>query len=152
MARPGDVFTVQTKLGVGVFQFVKKVRPMGSLIRVFPLDVVEKHGKDWNALVELETNFWTFFPVEAAVREGLVSKVAHCDVPVHARQTPLFRVGVPDPDTRRVSDWWLWDGEKSWRIGQITQEQRKLPIRASWNEARLRERLESGWLPEKDSW
>ena len=46
--------------------------------------------------------------------------------------------------------WWLWDGEKEWQIGSITNEQRKLPIRQIWNDTMLIARLEQEWRPETD--
>ena len=62
----------------------------------------------------------------------------------------LVRGGVIDPSTRKVKVWWLWDGEKEWRVGEITAEQRGLPIRGVWNDTLLIERIESGWTPETD--
>lgn len=150
MARPGDVYAIETKKGPGFFQFVKKNKLMGSLIRVFPLEDPARTLENWAELIERETNFWVFFAVDTALRKGLVVKVGHSAVPLHARETPLFRAGIPHPSTRKVGNWWLWDGEKSWQIGELTPEQRKLPIRAAWNDTLLRERLEAGWLPEID--
>jgi hypothetical protein len=147
-----DVESEATAKGDGYFQYVEKILPMGSLIRVFPLGMASENGGDWDALVEQETNFWTFFPVASALKQQLIRKVAHCAVPEHARKTPLFRAGIPDGDTRKVSSWWLWDGEKEWLVGSITKEKRRLPIRSSWNDTLLIERLEQGRLPEKDPW
>ncbi|KKQ94781.1 MAG: hypothetical protein UT18_C0007G0037 [candidate division CPR2 bacterium GW2011_GWC2_39_10] len=62
---------------------------------------------------------------------------------------PLFRArGGIDTDGKVVS-WWLWDGEKEWKIGNLTPEQRKLPIREVINDTLLIERIESGWKPEE---
>ncbi|WP_176536262.1 hypothetical protein [Rhizobium sp. L9] len=47
--------------------------------------------------------------------------------------------------------WWLWDGEKEWRIGQLSAEQHQLSIRGVWNDTLLVERIEFGWTPEIDS-
>ncbi|CAM3417837.1 hypothetical protein BOSP111201_03990 [Bordetella sputigena] len=151
MARPGDVYAIGTKKGLGFFQFVKRNKLMGALVRVFPLENPPRTLENWSELIERETNFWIFFPVDAALRRRLIAKVGYRTVPLHARETPLFRAGVPDPSTRKVDNWWLWDGEKSWQIGKLTPEQRRLPIRAAWNDTLLRERLEAGWLPETDS-
>jgi len=71
-------------------------------------------------------------------------------IPDHAQKTPLFRAGVVDPAIGKVKTWWLWDGEKEWKVGSISEEQRKLPIRGAWNDTLLVERIESDWLPEKD--
>jgi hypothetical protein len=63
----------------------------------------------------------------------------------------VFRAGVVDPAVGKVVDWWLWDGEKEWRVGSISDEQRKLPIRGCWNDTMLIKRIEEGWLPENDA-
>ncbi len=64
---------------------------------------------------------------------------------------PTFRTGVINPKTGKVDVWWLWDGNREWKIGAISEEQRKFPIRGSWNDTLFIERIEEGWLPEKDS-
>jgi hypothetical protein len=149
IVKAGDVFGIKTANGDAYFQFVKKVVPMGSLIRVFPRIYAEERP-DWEKLVAHDTNFWIFFPVGAALKQGIVQKMANCAIPEHSRNTPVFRAGVVDPATSKVETWWFWDGEKEWKVGSITEEQRKLPIRDSWNDTFLVKRIEEGWLPEKD--
>lgn len=149
MVKVGDVFAIKTAKGNAYFQFVKKIAPMGSLIRVLPGTYLAP-PPEWDTLVAHETNFWIFFPVAAAQKQGIVKKVAHCSLPEHARRFPVFRAGVVDPSTGKVETWWLWDGAKEWKVGSITEEQRKLPIRGSWNDTLLVKRIEEGWLPEKD--
>ncbi len=46
--------------------------------------------------------------------------------------------------------WWLWDGEKSWKVGEISPAQRKLPIKEVMNDTMLIELIEDGWTPETD--
>lgn len=145
----GDIFSIETSSGSAFFQFAKKMPVMGSLIRVLP-GIYAQAPSDWQTLVAKETNFWIFFPVSAALNRGIVKKVGHCSLPTHAEETPVFRAGVVDPSTNRVETWWLWDGEKEWMVGEITNEQRKLPIRGSWNDTMLVKRIEEGWLPERD--
>jgi hypothetical protein len=68
MIKIGDVFAIETTSGKAYFQFVKKIPPMGSLIRVLPGTYNEL--PDLDALVEEKTNFWIFFPVSAALKQG----------------------------------------------------------------------------------
>ena len=150
MVKSGDIFSIEVASGRGYFQFVCKNELMGSLIRVFP-GVRIAPPADFAAFVEQETNFWTFFPVAKSLKQGLIRKEANCSIPVHAQAMPLFRAGVVDPATKRVETWWLWDGEKTWQIGALGEEQRRLPIRGNWNDTLLKERIEQGWLPERDS-
>jgi hypothetical protein len=102
------------------------------------------------SLVAIETNFWIFFPAGAAFSRGIVRKMGRYAVPDHSTNTPVFQAGVVDPAVGKVVDWWLWDGEKAWCDGPITDEQRKLPIRGASNDTMLIMRIEEGWLPEND--
>lgn len=147
--RTGDVFSIDTPTGTAYFQFVKKLALMGSVIRVLP--GTYGNTPDLDALVEQPTNFWIFFPVSAALKQGAIQKVNTFKIPQHSQKPPIFRAGVIDPSTGRVETWWFWDGEKEWRVGEITDEQRKLPIRGAWNNTLLVERIVEGWLPEKDN-
>lgn len=149
MIKSGDIFGIKTARGEAYFQYVKRDKLMGPLIRVLP-GIYRDDVPDIEALAKVATNFWIFFPVGPALKSGIVRKVAQYKIPEHAQKMPLFRTGVPDPETRKVETWWLWDGETSWQVGAITDEQRKLPLREAWNDTRLVERIESGWLPEKD--
>ncbi|WP_028232513.1 hypothetical protein [Paraburkholderia mimosarum] len=149
MIRSGDVFGIRTSGGEAYFQYVKKVAPMGSLIRVLP-GVFADAPADLESLVAIETNFRIFFPAGAAFSRGIVRKVGRFAIPDHSKNIPVFRAGVVDPAVGKVVDWWLWDGETEWRVGSITDEQRKLPIRGSWNDTMLKKRIEEGWLPEHD--
>lgn len=109
---------------------------MGSLIRVIP-GVFKDLPTDLESLVAKETNFWIFFPVRAALSRGIVRKIGSHAIPDHSKSIPVFRAGVVDPAVGKVADWWLWDGEREWRVGSITDEQQKLPIRGSWNDTIL---------------
>jgi hypothetical protein len=122
---------------------------MGSLIRVFA-GVHSDTPENLNGFVEQEAAFWTFFPVAASLKNSVIQKEASGSIPEHAQLMPLFRTGTIDPATKRVENWWLWDGDKSWQIGKLAEEQRRLPIRGNWNDTLLRERIEQGWLPEQD--
>ncbi|WP_168232032.1 hypothetical protein [Pseudomonas veronii] len=148
MIKIGDVFAIATNSGKAYFQFVKKIPPMGSLIRVLPGTYNDE--PDLDVLVEEKTNFWIFFPVSAALKQGIIQKAKGCTIPAHSKEIPTFRAGVVDPSTGRVDSWWFWNGDKEWKVGEITEEQRKFPIRGAWNDTLLVQRIEEGWLPEKD--
>ena len=149
MIEPGDVFSIGVPSGSAYFQYVSKTKPMGSLIRVFPT-VFSDPPTDWRALTESETNFWVFFSVSDALKKGIVRKEVHCPLPEHARAMPVFRNGNVAPATGKVDVWWFWDGEKSWKVGALNDEQRRMPILGAWNDVMLRDRIEQGWLPERD--
>jgi hypothetical protein len=148
----GDIVEITTGKGLAYAHYTHKhhTHPRyGALLRVFG----KLHGVRPSDFTELARNrpaFMCFFPLGAAVNRGIVSIVGNVVVPLEAQAFPTFRAGVIDPSTRKVKVWWLWDGEKEWRVGEITAEQRRLPIRGVWNDTLLIERIESGWTPETD--
>ena len=151
MMKIGDVFSIQTAKGKAYFQYTAKNQLMGPLIRVLPGTYSTDFSREkLIILVEEHTNFWVFFHISSALKLGIVQKIGNFSIPQHSRQFPLFRSGPPDK-SGHVPNWWLWDGEKSWMIGNLTEEQRKLPIRSAWNDTMLVKRIEQDWLPEKDT-
>jgi hypothetical protein len=145
----GDVIEISTAKGLAYAQFSHNHARYGVLLRILPgfFDTRPANLKEVVAHQEL---FVTFFPLQAAVDRKIFEVVANLPVPDSAKKFPLFRTGVVDPTTGKVKVWWLWDGEKEWKIGEITPEQRKLPLRGIWNDTLLIEKIESGWTPSND--
>jgi len=148
MIKIGDVYSIRVASGCAYFQYTKKISPMGALIRVLPGAYMDT--PDIETLIECDTNFWIFFPVSAALKKNVIMRVGNYYIPEHSRQPPVFRTGVVDPGTGKVETWWFWNGEKEWKIGQITEAQKKMPIRGAWNDTLLIQRINEGWLPEND--
>lgn len=145
----GDVLELSTHVGLAYLQITHRHPKYGFLIRVLqgthtePISDVEK-------LAAGDESFVTFFPAGAALKRGIVRRVGRAAIPEHALAFPLFRSGVVDSRTGRVNVWWLWDGEREWRVDELTPEQRRLPLRGIWNDTLLIARIESGWTPETD--
>ena len=145
----GDIVEIKTGKGLVYAHYTHKHERYGALVCVFG----NFYGVRPNDFTELARNrpaFMCFFPLGAAVNRSIVSIVGNVVVPLEAQAFPTFRNGVIDPSTGRVKVWWLWDGEKEWRVGELTAEQRRMPIRGVWNDTLLIERIESGWTPETD--
>jgi hypothetical protein len=141
-ARLGDVLEIGTPAGLAYFQYTHQHQTYGGLIRVLPGTYEERPTAGrLSELVRRRERFVVFFPVRAAANRGLVSVVANEPIPPHAQSFPLFKSGRP-------GNWWLWDGEHEWRIGELTAEQRTLPTRGIWNDTMLASRIASGWSPE----
>jgi hypothetical protein len=150
--RVGDLLEIKTPIGVAYALFTHKHegRPkFGALIRVFDQMYAERPS-DLPSIVKQAVRFSTFFPVGAAVKRGIVEIAARLTMPPNLLPFPIFRSGTIDPKTKKVNVWWLWDGSKSVRVGQLSSEQRELPIRAVWNDTFLVERIVEGWRPESD--
>ncbi len=147
--RTGDVFEVSTNRGLAYAQCTHRHPTYGHLIRVLP-GLFDARPDDLAVLARGPARFCTFFPLQAAVNQKIVTVVSYEPVPVEAQEFPLFRSGVVNPATRRVDVWWLWDGEHEWRVGRLSAAQRRLPIRGVWNDTLLVERILADWTPETD--
>lgn len=143
-ARIGDVLEIATPAGLAYFQYTHQNAMMGWLIRVLP-GLFEKRPEDFAELARGRERYFIFFPVTTAANRGLVTIVAHEGIPSHAQPFPSFRAGT-------VGNWWLWDGEREWRIGSVlAPDQRSLPVREAWNVKMLASRIASGWSPEDET-
>ena len=145
----GDVIEVPTANGLAYAQYTHQHPTHGGLIRVFDA-LFQNRPSDLSALVKGPVRFSTFFPVAAAIKRGLFNVVGHDEIASHNQPFPVFRNGNADPKTKKVGAWWFWDGEKEWKVGEISPEQRKMPIVGVWNDTLLVERIETGWTPSND--
>ena len=148
----GDLVEIPTAKGLAYAIYTHRhTEPpkFGALIQVFD-GLYETRPADLHGLLSQPIRFATFFPLQAAVNQHIVSIAGHVEVPERLKPFPTFRSGTVDPKTGKVPVWWLWDGQKTWRAGDLTPEQRKLPIRGVWNDTFLKERIEEGWRPELD--
>jgi hypothetical protein len=145
-ARIGDIIEIRTSHGLAYAQYTHEhsVPPkFGSLIRVLP-GLYTEPPEIFDSLVEQSPVFMVFFPLHAALRQGIVRQVGNVSVPPSAKDFPVFRDGLEDPVTGKVDVWWLWDGRKEWRIGALTEEQRGFPIRQVVNDTMLIAMIEKG--------
>jgi hypothetical protein len=145
----GDVIEVQTKSGLAYAQYALKKEQWGALLRILP-GLFEQRPPDLCELVKAKERFVTFFPLQAAINRKIFDAVGNCDVPEWAQRLPLFRAAGYVDKLGKVHDWWLWNGEREWRIERLSEDQAKLPMRSVWNDTLLIQRIEEGWTPETD--
>lgn len=137
----GDIIEIKTAKGLAFGQFTHQDKVMGSLLRILP-GFYDVRPSDLETLSAHEQRFHVFFPLEAAISRGIVQVVGNAPIPAKDKAFPVF--------CSRSEPWWLWDGTREWRVQSLEPEQRKFPIRATWNYAMLVSRLESGWSPEEE--
>jgi hypothetical protein len=102
-------------------------------------------------LVSQRPVFTTFFPLGIACSRGIVHVVASERVPEHSASFPIFRSFHRDRTGKRVGPWFLWDGEREWRVETLSDHQiRDYPPRGVWNDTLLIERILAGWRHEDD--
>ena len=148
-AKPGDILEITTPKGLAYAQYTHQNAKLGGLVRVLP-GFYSERPVDLGSLVAGPSAFVVFYPVRASVSQGVVTVVENRAVPEHARDFPLFRSGTPHPVTKKVQTWWFWDGEQSWPVGELSLDQRRMPIRMLVNHAGLEHLIVSEWTPEKD--
>lgn len=119
------------------------------MIRVFDA-LFENRPPGFSELVNGPVRFSTFFPVAAAIKRAVFKVVGHENIAANNQSFPIFRNGIADAKTNKVAVWWFWDGEREWKVGTISQAQRKMPIVGVWNDTLLIERIEAGWTPSND--
>jgi len=146
----GDVIEIPTKKGLAYAQVSHFHKDYSALLRVLP-GFFHARPQDLERCVGVNEKFVQFFPLQAALNQGIFEVVGNFKVPTHASEFPVFRTGVPDRETKKVDNWWFWDGEREWMVGEITAEQRKLPLRGICNDTYLIELIENEWTPENDS-
>jgi hypothetical protein len=129
----GDVIEIKTPKGFAYAQYTHEHSEpprMGSLLRVVDGEF-ETPQRSSQELVSLPTRFKVFFPLAAAIKKGAVRIIGHETVPPQDRVFPVFKNGVRDPRTGKVDTWWLWDGKREWRVGTLTEEPKKYPLRCN---------------------
>ncbi|MGS0648647.1 hypothetical protein ACU81Q_13575 [Komagataeibacter melomenusus] len=151
MVKVGDVFYINTTKGRGYFQYVKHYPRFSYLIRVFE-GIYPDEDQNIAGIVHSPVAFLIFFPLGAADRRKLVHKCGHVPLDEEGQKIPVFRNGVPDPQTNRVEVWCFSDEEKEWFVENITDEQRKLPLKIIANAASLIYKIDNGWRPENHPW
>jgi len=145
----GDIIEIQTPIGLAYAHYTHRHPDMSALLRVLPGEFPAR-PTDLAPLVAANERFHVFFPLQAAVNRGIFEVVANLPVPAAAQQFPLFRTAWRDLKTGKALQWFLWDGEKSWKVDRLTSESRKLSLKEIYNDTLLIERIETEWTPESD--
>lgn len=144
--QPGAVVEIPTPKGLAYAQYTHESPLMGSLLRILP-GLHATRPTRFSDLVGEPERFVVFFPLRAAVAHGTVQVVSQEQIPERCQAFPLFRTGHRDRATGRIENWWLWDGQREWRVGKLAPEHRNLPTREIWNDTLLIERIIEGWSP-----
>src|SRR5262249_41963980 len=88
-----------------------------------------------------------FFPLKSELRHAdtVFKIIGNEPIPEWAIPFPIFRNGLPDREGK-VNQWWLWDGEKEWKVGKLTPEEvRSYPGLGVANDTALIQMIENGW-------
>lgn len=148
----GDLIEIGTNKGLAYALYTHRHDEpprYGALLRVLD-GLYAARPNDLSKVVQRPIRFNTFFPLQAAVNQGIVEVVGNVEIPETLRAFPVFRSGFVNPKTKKVESWYLWNGKDTWQIGALTPEQRKLSIEGVCNDTYLIRKIEEGWSPETD--
>ncbi len=146
----GDVIEIPTSKGLSYVQYTheNKASPvLGSLIRVLEgFSKTRPSNEELSHLIKKPHRFQTFCPVHHSVNLGFFELVGNFPVPDFAKKFPTFKSSNTshkiDPEKKK---WWLWDGEKSWKVGELSvEEQKKYPFKGGFNDTGLVTAIENG--------
>jgi len=147
----GDVYEVKTSKGLAYFQYTHEHKtkpfPRESLIRVLQgFYQTRPSDKQLIAIVENDHRFQAFCFLQWGIKEQEVEWVGNFPVPELARKFPIFKGtnNMPKKDPKEKI-WWLWDGEKEWRVGKLSlDEQMKYPLDGICDITALITKIETG--------
>lgn len=148
----GDVIEIQTPKGLAYAQYTHKhIKPprFGALLRILP-GLYQTRPTSFSELVQHPERFSIFFPLGSAVWRGLVHIVGHEEIPKDKQIFPIMRASGGRDRSGKIHGWWICDGEKEWRVDELTPDQRKLSIQSTCNLLFLVDRIASGWSPEDE--
>ncbi|MFA0809793.1 hypothetical protein [Microbulbifer epialgicus] len=144
----GDLIEIPTQKGLSYAHYTHKDKVCGQLIFVYK-GFYHKRPNNLKEILTKEVQFYTFFPLTSAVNHGDMTFVENIPLVEHEVKFPLFRTGMADPKTKKIEDWWIWDGKNSVRVGTLDNDQKKLPPRGVWNDTLLIKRIEDQWSPDQ---
>lgn len=142
----GDIVEIATSKGLCYAHYTHQHPTYGSVIRVFG-EFYEHRPSNTSSLIHGEPKFTCLFLLRNSIKNGDFTIVGNEDLTENLRIFPIFRAGMASPATGKVEKWWFWDGDKEWKVGELTEEQWNMPIRGVWNDIMLLDRIESGWTP-----
>jgi hypothetical protein len=152
LPRLGDIVEIPTRKGLAYAQYTHEhVKPphWGSLIRVLP-GIFGERPADLAAIASVKELFFVFTPLRRLLREKTFCLAGRAPIPEWAVQFPVFR-GATIVNGKALNGWWLWDGEREWRVGdELTPEIQPLSSHRMGSAEDIMARIELGWRAEDD--
>lgn len=144
----GDLIEIPLNNGKFAYgQFVRRhTEPprYGDLLSVFS-GMFNERPSTFNDTIRTE-RFCTFFPVGAAVSQGIVKIVSNLAVPQRFAEWPIFNAYNRNQQTGQKT-WFLWDGNTTRKLGTLPAKYIDAPMEECITFGLLVERIETGWNP-----
>jgi hypothetical protein len=146
----GEVYEIQTPMGLAYVQYTHYHPSMGELVRVLPGLYVER--PDAGSLVQQKELYFVFYVLDDALRKGQAQIVSNEPVPQWARPFPVMRHSTFD------NSWLIGDGyegmaleniRRMLKVRDLTPEQKKLSISVTRPHVAMVKALARRWTPER---
>lgn len=149
----GDIIEIKTKKGFSYAHYTHNEEDFCNLIQVKE-GFYDKRPENFGDVARSPTTLITYFPLEISIKKKDVDIVTNVPVPQKYSEFPLIRIPGFDLKTGKITKWYLWDGNGGlWDnqpIKNLTEEQKKLPIRQICPLNSLVEKIETDWTPDMD--
>jgi hypothetical protein len=140
--KAGDVLEVRFTERCAYLYYLGRHTEYGDAIRVLDCAALTSQERLEDLVSE---GYETFYPVLAAVSQGLAIVVAHTD---SALGMPLaFRRAGARAKDGTVLAWIIEENGTERLTRKLSRKERALPIAAIWNHEMLRIRIVEGWRP-----
>src|SRR6185437_15696842 len=152
----GDIFEIQTPIGLVYGQYTHPAEDMGELIRLLPGTYITR-PKDFASLARQKELYFVFFTLELGLRAKQVEIVSNQPVPEWAREFPAMRKPGAMDDAGRTLNWTIGhglrlytvaDAQRALHVRELTPEQRRLSITVLMSPKALTKAIIEGWTPE----
>jgi hypothetical protein len=148
-ARPGDLLEVRTSRGLAYLRYTARHSDFGDTVRVLP-GFHDTRPHAWTGMDE-QTGYFAFYPVGAAVRQGLLEVVGNHPLPDGLKLPAVLRRPGARSRDGRVLGWLVCTGTEEVLKSELSSEERQLPIGVIWNHELLLLRLATEWHPAREA-
>ncbi len=139
----GDIFEIETPIGLAYVHFIHQDNSIGELIRILP-GIYSWKPNDLDLLVQSKERFMVFFPLKAAFKRKIVKAVGH--YPADQFSKPKF-MRSPHIVQGEMLGWHIINTE-TWQrklVDKLKIEEVGLSPWGIWNDTLLIENLVNNW-------
>lgn len=142
-AKVGDVLELEAGNRFAYLHYIGRHPEYGDAVLVKP----QFRERQTSVTADMFSGAYVaFYPVTAAVSQGLVDVVGHLPPPDLPNR--LRRAGARTG--RRVDTWIIENGSREVVKAELSDEELRLPIAAIWNHELLVQRIAEGWTPTQE--
>jgi hypothetical protein len=143
--RPKVGAVLELKAGAGLaYALYTHKDPIYSYLMRVRSKILDVRPRDFASYFSDDVDFSCFYPLDTALRRGLVEVVGQIEIPNGLRTFRIFPGGTPNREND-IPNWRFGEVESESRGGNINDDQRKIPVEWIWNHTFLIDRVNKGW-------